>query len=249
MASSRLAQVQLKAFSDCLHGIYGTPTGDDPVPGILANVQDLVRINSVAVDEFKSENGKLVAHQHITSRGFEGHPEVAVIPRLVAKDHPMIRHAMRTGKQEPLRMSDFVSQRQLKALSIYDFNSRIHEWRDQVSLAAKVAGGTLSITLNRDRQFTDEEFFMLDLLLPHLKRVINRCALFKRLPGNEQLTPREREVLFWMTRGKRDEEIATIVGCGLRTVSQHVRKILAKLGAENRTSAVTMVLGGEAVEG
>jgi DNA-binding CsgD family transcriptional regulator len=174
---------------------------------------------------------------------------VAVIPRLVAKDHPMIRHAMRTGKQEPLRMSDFVSQRQLKALSIYDFNSRIHEWRDQVSLAAKVAGGTLSITLNRDRQFTDEEFFMLDLLLPHLKRVINRCALFKRLPGNEQLTPREREVLFWMTRGKRDEEIATIVGCGLRTVSQHVRKILAKLGAENRTSAVTMVLGGEAVEG
>lgn len=246
MAGSHLAHAQLKSFSDCLHRIYEEPAGENPLPCILDALEEMLRINSLAVDEFKADGKRIVGHQHLTSRGFDGHPEVAVIPRLVAKDHPLIQHAVKSGKQEVLRLSDFVSQRQLKGLSIYDYNSRIHEWKDQVSLAARVAAGTMSITLNRDRTFSDEEFFMLDLLLPHMKRVINRCALFARLPGNDQLTPREREVLFWITRGKQDDEIAVIIRSKPRTVNQHVRHILAKMGVENRASAVAMVLGGTA---
>lgn len=91
---------------------------------------------------------------------------------------------------------------------------------------------------------TDEEFFLFDLLLPHMRRVIGRCALFLRLPGNDQLTPREREVLYWMTKGKRDEEIAVIVKSSPRTVNKQVQVVLSKLGVENRTSAVATVLGG-----
>ena len=85
---------------------------------------------------------------------------------------------------------------------------------------------------------------MLDLLLPHLKRVINRCALFMRIPGNGQLTPREREVLYWIAKGKRDEEIALIIQSKPRTVDKHVGAILLKLGVENRASAVALVLAG-----
>ncbi|MFZ4765819.1 MAG: helix-turn-helix transcriptional regulator [Roseimicrobium sp.] len=245
MTTPRLNHAQLKAFSDCLHVLYGQPPGEDPVEAVLNVLSQATRIDSMAVDQFKAVKGQIVSHQHVTSRGFEGHPEVAVIPRLVAQDHPLIQHAVQAQGSEALRMSDFVSQRELKQLSIYHYNSKIHsEWRDQMALRTKVAGGTLNITLNRDRIFTDEELFVLDLLMPHIRRVIGRCALFMRLPGNDQLTPREREVLYWMTKGKRDEEIALIIKSSPRTVNKHVQVILTKLGVENRTSAVTLVLGG-----
>lgn len=244
MNTPRLNHAQLKVFSDCLHVLYGQ-TGDDPVESVLNVLGQMARVNSMAVDEFKAVNGQIVSHQHVTSRGFEGHPEVAMIPRLVMKDHPLIKHAVKAQGPEPLRISDFVSQRELKKLSIHDFNSKIHEgWCDQVALRTRVAGGTLNITLNRDRVFSDEEFFLFDLVLPHIRRVIGRCALFMRLPGNDQLTPREREVLYWMTKGKRDEEIAVIVKSSPRTVNKQVQVVLSKLGVENRTSAVAMVLGG-----
>lgn len=51
------------------------------------------------------------------------------------------------------------------------------------------------------------------------------------------LTRRECEVLLWVCRGKRDAEIAGILGVATKTVSKHVEHILAKLGASNRTVA------------
>ena len=52
------------------------------------------------------------------------------------------------------------------------------------------------------------------------------------------LTEREIEVLRWIAEGKRDGEIAVILGIGVRTVNTHVAHILLKLGAETRTAAV-----------
>ena len=54
------------------------------------------------------------------------------------------------------------------------------------------------------------------------------------------LTPKESEVLLWMTRGKTDAEIATIVGCRPRTVNKHAEQIRAKLGVETRTAAAAV---------
>jgi DNA-binding CsgD family transcriptional regulator len=52
------------------------------------------------------------------------------------------------------------------------------------------------------------------------------------------LTPRECEVIHWVTEGKRDREIAVILGVSPRTVEKHVGHILEKLGVETRTGAV-----------
>lgn len=54
------------------------------------------------------------------------------------------------------------------------------------------------------------------------------------------LTPRQREVYHWICEGKRDREIAMILGISYRTVTVHVRDILHRLGAENRTTAAMM---------
>lgn len=56
------------------------------------------------------------------------------------------------------------------------------------------------------------------------------------------LTPREAEVLFWVARGKTNDEIATVLGIGLTTVKKHLESTFQKLGVENRTSAAAMAL-------
>jgi DNA-binding CsgD family transcriptional regulator len=61
--------------------------------------------------------------------------------------------------------------------------------------------------------------------------------------GLGSLTPREREVLAWLVEGKRDGEIAAILGASVNTIHKHVQHILAKLGVETRTAAACWALG------
>lgn len=51
------------------------------------------------------------------------------------------------------------------------------------------------------------------------------------------ITPRETQVLHWLIQGKRDAEIATILGVSVRTIHKHVQRLLKKLHAETRTAA------------
>jgi DNA-binding NarL/FixJ family response regulator len=56
------------------------------------------------------------------------------------------------------------------------------------------------------------------------------------------LTPREVEVLGLVARGMANKEIAHQLGTAAGTVKMHVQNILAKLGASDRTHAVTIAL-------
>jgi len=51
------------------------------------------------------------------------------------------------------------------------------------------------------------------------------------------LTPRVAEVLLWVAQGKRNPEIATILGISESTVKKHVIEILEHLEVETRTAA------------
>jgi DNA-binding CsgD family transcriptional regulator len=56
------------------------------------------------------------------------------------------------------------------------------------------------------------------------------------------LTKRESEVLLWLSRGKTNEAIATILGATPATIGKHVERILSKLGVETRTAAAGIAL-------
>lgn len=58
-------------------------------------------------------------------------------------------------------------------------------------------------------------------------------------PGSPSLTVREQTVLVHLARGLSNKQIATALGISERTVKFHVSSIIAKLGAANRTDAVT----------
>jgi DNA-binding NarL/FixJ family response regulator len=56
------------------------------------------------------------------------------------------------------------------------------------------------------------------------------------------LTPREVEVLGLVARGLANKEIAGKLGTASGTVKMHIQNILAKLGASDRTHAVTIAI-------
>lgn len=56
------------------------------------------------------------------------------------------------------------------------------------------------------------------------------------------LSPRESEVLSWVTQGKTNPEIAVILGVSSRTVQTHLDHVYRKLGVETRTAATTKAM-------
>ena len=60
--------------------------------------------------------------------------------------------------------------------------------------------------------------------------------------SDDQLSPRELEVLQFVSAGKRNKEIAAELSVAEDTVKMHVRNLLSKLGASDRTEAVTIAL-------
>jgi DNA-binding NarL/FixJ family response regulator len=59
---------------------------------------------------------------------------------------------------------------------------------------------------------------------------------------DDRLTPREIEVLTVVATGARNKEIAVTLGISEDTVKMHIKSIISKLGAEDRTGAVTIAI-------
>lgn len=56
------------------------------------------------------------------------------------------------------------------------------------------------------------------------------------------LTPREAEVLAWVSQGKSNGIIGAILGISPRTVQKHLERTFHKLGVESRTAAASHAL-------
>lgn len=79
-----------------------------------------------------------------------------------------------------------------------------------------------------------------------LLATVATSAVLRRVRGEAShpgatpaLTPREQGVLEQLARGLGNKQIAAALGISERTVKFHVSSVFAKLGAANRTEAVT----------
>ena len=165
------------------------------------------------------------------------------------EDHPICRAHAR-GDFRTLKLSDFLTSRELHRTSLY------HEWlapfdvEHELELALSAPQWhTRTFVIDRGkgrRDFSERDRLVLDLLKPHLTRLLERAAARKRAPeenGAAQLTAREREVLAWVARGKTNPQIAEALWVSPATVRKHLENVYGKLGVNTRTAAVARFLG------
>ena len=77
-----------------------------------------------------------------------------------------------------------------------------------------------------------------EILLRLTPGVTNEAAL----SGSLSITPREAEVLLWLSRGKSNRDIAAILSLSPRTVNKHLEQIFSKLEIDNRASATAIAV-------
>ena len=77
---------------------------------------------------------------------------------------------------------------------------------------------------------------------------INEQVEIQTSSSRGKVSKREMDVLLLVKDGLRNPEIAEQLGLSTKTVENHVRSILQKLGAKNRTEAVVIALKNAIIE-
>ncbi len=104
------------------------------------------------------------------------------------------------------------------------------------------------VSLADDKRFSDSSDQMFNSLLPYISEAFYRFKSQedenKNPNKNEKikLTPREKEVLTWVSQGKGGWEVGEIIGISERTVKFHLQNIYKKLDVINRAQAVTKAI-------
>jgi DNA-binding CsgD family transcriptional regulator len=170
-----------------------------------------------------------------------------------SEENPLAAYYTREGDAKALRMSDVIDQKEWEASRFYRTCCQRLGLAYSLVLPVNVDNSVV-VALSFDRRspdFTRQDCELLDAFGPHLRLAWQRhenpwadrreweCR--KRLQSLG-LSPRESEVLFWMTEGKLNREIATLLGITLGTVQDNVARILAKLEMENRHAATVFAI-------
>lgn len=87
---------------------------------------------------------------------------------------------------------------------------------------------------------------ILNYITPHLGEALKSAFhgnLIQRREVNKiKLTPRELEILKWLSDGKSNWDISVILKRSQRVIKWHAQNFMEKLGAQNRTHAVAIAL-------
>lgn len=168
---------------------------------------------------------------------------------------PFVPYWEQTGDRKARRRSDVIA--------LHDYVQTPHFIHCQKRLGF-IRTLALPVAINADTvgaltfdrcgpDFTTRHCALLDAFAPHFVSAWERHADPWTVPSEPVeparlrfqklgLTVREADVLFWMTEGKQNPEIAIILGLSLSTVQEHVANLVRKLGQENRHAATVFAL-------
>jgi DNA-binding CsgD family transcriptional regulator len=158
--------------------------------------------------------------------------------------HAVCEYFARTGDFRPRRMSDLLPPREWRARELYNVVFRPYQYELEVRIPSSRAGYTRTFLFHaQKRDFGERDRLLLELLRPHLERVVDRFGRRATAEADLLLTRREREILEWVERGKMNAEIAEILWLSPSTVRKHLENAYGKLGVHTRTAAVARLRG------
>lgn len=154
---------------------------------------------------------------------------------------------------KPFSARDFYSRPEFHDLDIYQEVYRPMGYTDHCFVHVPARSGTTVFIgfLRGGRPFGAEEKSLLAMLQPHLANGRNLAfavTAARDVPVSPQLfeqagfTPRECDVIFWLTQGKSNEEIAQILRLRADSVSRHLQALYEKMGVEHRVAAALHAL-------
>jgi DNA-binding CsgD family transcriptional regulator len=231
-----------------LGDLYSPVDSADYPARVVSVVTSLLRCDSCSYNQF-GPAGPLA--WHVQPAGVGAFPDSVGIFRQNLPQHPVLSHQQATGDGQALRISDFLSDRQFRALGLYRDFYRHTDTRYQAAIS--VPGprkGLIGIALNRPyRDFTDDEIELLDLLRPHIQQAAIICqALAEPVlvrPGAGEhdplITVRQARIMKLVAAGHPDKVIGQILGISTRTVNAHLQNIYRTLDVTSRTEALARI--------
>lgn len=161
---------------------------------------------------------------------------------------PLWGYRLQEQGGRPIFRRDYFTKAAFRDCAMFTEAYRPMGLDNHAAIPVASAGATalfFSIERASGADFTERDRAILALLQPHLAaaRLLAReravCGEPKiELFSGLGLSARETEVFFWLVEGKRNPEIAGILGLALQTVKDHVSSVLAKLGLESRLAAM-----------
>ncbi len=203
------------------------------IPGVL-----------VGFDEITPGGGYKLSHNASLSTSEERH-YFGVLTQFYDQN-PVHAHIHTPGAAPVARISDLASRRAFQDTDLYRQFFRHLEIEAQIHVILPVRSGSASLSISHRYDFDDELVKLFRLLAPHMALAHGNALRFSELEQAQSqtqpttgglLTLREEEVLHWIREGKRNGEIAIILGISERTIEKHVENILAKLRVETRSAA------------
>lgn len=109
-----------------------------------------------------------------------------------------------------------------------------------VSVPLHGPNGTFEIMTfasSRDHKFQDRTISYLQLAALHFRLKVARFANASGAYKAPELSPREKECILWVARGKSSWDVGTILGISENTVNYHVKNVMRKMEASSRMVA------------
>ncbi len=169
--------------------------------------------------------------------------------------HQLFNFDVSVNQGRPFFRSDFYSRRQFREVNVYKESMALMGWNNHCAVHVPTNDQqVLFLSLERSGtvEYNERDRLILELAQPHLANA--RRLAHARTPARGSgpldpaqfelagFSPRESEVLLWLTEGKTNSEMARLMNVHIQTVKFHLTSIFNKIGAGNRLAATLYAL-------
>ncbi len=256
----RLGERDLEASLSYLRGLYARRDPEGFKQHVLETIPNLVPSELTTYNEMDLRTSENVWRWEPVPSDFA---ELTEIFANCMDENPCVAYYRRTGDGRATKISDFLTQRELRKLGYYDEYLRRVGLEHRMSIVIpKPPHSVIALALGRSgKDFSERDRLLLDLLRPHLTQAYDNAAAPPLIreesarPNQTKdvllsrgslellgLTDREADILLGIARGKTNKQIATSLYVSPLTVKTHLQHVYRKLGVASRTEALARAL-------
>lgn len=256
----RLKQRDLELSLSYLGDLYAHRDTESFKRHVLKTIPDLVPSELTTYNELDLRTSKNVWEWEPTPSDFA---ELTEAFTAHMDQNPCVAYYRCTGDGRATKISDFLTQRELRGLGYYsEYLSRVGLEHRMSIVIPKPPHFATALALGRSgRDFSERDRLVLDLIRPHLAQAYHNVAELTRLKQDSVrpdppkgslrsresferlgLTERETEILLGVARGQTNLQVAASLYVSPFTVKTHLQRIYRKLGVGSRAGALSRAL-------